>query len=276
VGGEATARCKTPCDLQLPKAESETRVTLRLDGYKDKARSVKPNRDAALEFALEKEPEPDPDKDPDVPPDKDVALNNGNGDGNGNGGNGLPDGPPIVRAGPAEHVKPILIHADAGLSRVGFGEELGSFSEPSIGLGGGYAVLKGSLTVFAGARFGYIPVPYSNGGNASLISLAATGEGRYRITPKIGVSLGLALGPTWFAGLKMGNPFTNDGTAATGPLGMFAARFALGVDYKLTPAIAVRVTPFAFTFSPAPKGMDEQEIDSINRMEFLVGVGYSL
>ncbi|MBI4508979.1 MAG: serine/threonine protein kinase [Deltaproteobacteria bacterium] len=55
VGGEATPRGKTPLELTLPRGTGETELSFRLDGYKEKKKSVGLGRDAALDVALEKE-----------------------------------------------------------------------------------------------------------------------------------------------------------------------------------------------------------------------------
>jgi serine/threonine-protein kinase len=55
VGEDTTSLGKTPVELKLAFAEGETKLTLKLDGYKPETKDVKLSRDAELEIALDKE-----------------------------------------------------------------------------------------------------------------------------------------------------------------------------------------------------------------------------
>ena len=55
VGDEASARGVTPMQLDLDKADGETAVTVRADGYKDASRPVKLSMDAQLDVAMVKD-----------------------------------------------------------------------------------------------------------------------------------------------------------------------------------------------------------------------------
>ena len=86
--------------------------------------------------------------------------------------------------------------------------------------------------------------------------------------------LDVGVGVLVFSGLdKQGNPFTMNGTAATGALSTFHTRVAVSADYAVTPNVVVTATPIAFAYSPAPSGFDPS-ISSLTTLSFLVGVGY--
>jgi hypothetical protein len=55
VGSEATSRGKTPIQLELARADGETTVTVRAEGFKEARRPVKLTMDAQLEIALAKD-----------------------------------------------------------------------------------------------------------------------------------------------------------------------------------------------------------------------------
>jgi hypothetical protein len=84
VGTEATARGKTPMDLSLPRGSGETKLTLKLVGFKDKAKPVKTDRDSNLDFELQADAKAavvppathhhGPKKNPKTGPDKDGVL----------------------------------------------------------------------------------------------------------------------------------------------------------------------------------------------------------
>jgi serine/threonine-protein kinase len=55
VGDDPASRGKTPLALELPRAEGETTVTVKAEGWKDAKRPVKLSMDAQLEIALVKD-----------------------------------------------------------------------------------------------------------------------------------------------------------------------------------------------------------------------------
>ena len=108
-----------------------------------------------------------------------------------------------------------------------------------------------------------------------MTTLLANAAATYSVAPKIGLRGDLGLGVLMFGGLKMGNPFTENGAAASGALGMFALRVAASADYALTPNIVATVTPLSVSYSPAKEGLRE-DVSSILRLEFMLGVGYRM
>jgi serine/threonine-protein kinase len=60
VADESAPRGKTPYDLTMPKADTETLLHFKMDGFVTKDKTVKASRDGEFEIALEKEaPKPD-------------------------------------------------------------------------------------------------------------------------------------------------------------------------------------------------------------------------
>jgi hypothetical protein len=179
-------------------------------------------------------------------------------------------------------VKPRVINARfvGGVSKISMGD-LPTGVKPAFALTGGFPVVtQGQLTVDAGASLGFTPVPYTNGmtggeESASMTTLLANAAATYAVAPKIGLRGDLGLGVLMFGGLKMGNPFTENGAAASGSLGMFALRVAASADYALTPNIVATVTPLSVSYSPAKEGLRE-DVSSILRLEFMLGVGYRM
>jgi hypothetical protein len=86
----------------------------------------------------------------------------------------------------------------------------------------------------------------------------------------------LGIGANVFGGISdMGNPFTQNGAATTGALGMLAVRVGVAADYMVTPNVLITVAPIAFTYSPAKDGL-RSDIKSLTRLDFMLGVGYRM
>ena len=56
---------------------------------------------------------------------------------------------------------------------------------------------------------------------------------------------------------------------------MFAVRVAASADYAFTPNVYGTVTPIAFSYSPAKAGLRD-DIKSLTRLDFMLGVGYRM
>lgn len=144
---------------------------------------------------------------------------------------------------------------------------------------GGYPLaINEKMQLEIGAAISFMPVPYTTMSNESgtggLIGLMANAAPTMELIPKLSARLDVGLGAQIFTGLqKEGNPFTNGGAAATGPLTVFHARAALSGDYAVTPNVVLTVTPFAFAYSPAPEGF-LANVSSLTTMSFMAGVGY--
>ena len=152
----------------------------------------------------------------------------------------------------------------------------------SFAVTAGYPVLsQDKLEVDAGVVFGFQPVPYKNSMTGAdktgqfitaLVDAAAT----YTVAPKIGLRGDLGVGILAFSGIsEMGNPFTEGGASTSGALTMFQFRVAASADYAITPNLIATVTPIAFSFAPAKTGLRE-DIKSITRLDFMLGVGYRM
>ena len=120
-----------------------------------------------------------------------------------------------------------------------------------------------SMTLMASAAHGMRVGAFVNAG------------GTYEVAPKISARAALGFGVTLLGGLQDGNPFTPAGSSASGTLAMPLVRAGLTGEYAITPNVAAAVTPINFSFSPPKDGMRD-DIDSVTRIEFMVGVGYRM
>lgn len=182
---------------------------------------------------------------------------------------------------PTPGLQPTMISAriDGGAARL----TAGDLDTPTLfaaALIGGYPLsLNDKLRIELGAAFSFAPVPYTTTmmgekGSGALIGLLANVAPSYMLIPKLSARLDVGVGALVFSGLETaGNPFTNGGAAATGPLSTFHARVAVSGDYAVTPNVVITATPIAFGYSPAPSGFTST-ISSLTTLSFLVGVGY--
>ncbi|MGE5185237.1 MAG: tetratricopeptide repeat protein [Acidobacteriota bacterium] len=151
--------------------------------------------------------------------------------------------------------------------------------QPAFAAFVGYPLaLAPRLELDLGPMVTFTPVPYgttSNGdGTASLFAVAADAGIAYTVIPKLAVRGDVGVGVQLMSGLeKDGNPFTTDGSAATGALSTFFTRIAASADYAVTQNLVVTATPIAFSYAPAPTGF-LSTISSLTTLSFLVGVGY--
>ena len=179
---------------------------------------------------------------------------------------------------PATGASMISLRADGGVGKL----KAGDLSTPVSFAGaivGGYPLsINDKLSLELGAAISFSPLGYTTSsnqdGNATLIVILANVAPSVTIMPKLSARLDVGAGVLVFACLgKEGNPFTMDGIAATGALSAFHARVAVSADYLVTPNVVLTATPFAFSYSPAPSGLNPT-ISSLTMMTFLVGVGY--
>jgi tetratricopeptide (TPR) repeat protein len=193
----------------------------------------------------------------------------GNGDGDGDGGAAADAGTP----------KLFSLRLGLGAGRFAAGD-LTTLQFATSLLGGYPLSINEKLRLELGAALTFLPVPYTTtgatpeSGTASLIGLAANVAPVFEIAPKIYLRADVGLGLQLFSGLtKMNNPFTEGGAPASGALSTFMLRMAVSGEYAVTPNIALTLTPFAFSYSPAPDGFDPS-ISSVTTISFLAGVGY--
>jgi hypothetical protein len=172
----------------------------------------------------------------------------------------------------------ISVRLTAGAAKLSAGT-LDTPMQPSVALFAGYPIaINRKLEVDVGPAFTFTPMPYgttsSGDGTASLFAVAADAGLAYTVIPRLAVRGDLGLGVQVMSGLeKPGNPFTTDGSPATGALSTFFARIAASAEYAVTQNILVTATPFAFAYAPAPTGF-LSSISSLTTLSFLVGVGY--
>ncbi|HEU4610631.1 MAG TPA: hypothetical protein VFS15_01085 [Kofleriaceae bacterium] len=179
-------------------------------------------------------------------------------------------------------VKPRVINARVvgGAGKIAMGD-LPTGIKPSFQLTGGYPIVtQGALSVDVGASLNFTPMPYENGmthasETATLTTALVNAAATYTVAPKIALRGDLGVGALFFTGLKMGNPFTNNGGGTSGALGMLAVRVAASADYAITPNIVATVTPISFAFSPAKEGLRD-DVSSILQIDFMLGVGYRM
>lgn len=198
----------------------------------------------------------------------------GLGGGGGDDGDDDDDDDDVASAAP----KVLAAHASFGGAKVG----AGSLDVPiqlAVSITAGYPIkLNDKLVLDAGAGFAFTPVPWSAptiDGTASMTGVFANLGATYEVAPKIAVRGELGGGMMFLGGLEMGNPFTVGGAPTTGALGMPLFRAGLTGEYAFTKNVAAAVTPIAFSISPAKEGMKD-EIGSLTRLEFTVGLGYRM
>ena len=154
--------------------------------------------------------------------------------------------------------------------------------EAAFGVIAGYPItINDKLRVEAGLALSMTPVQYTDQrlalkATASFSTILANAGVTYTVAPKIGVRGDLGLGALVVGGLDaMGNPFTQNGAAASGALTMAAVRIGVSADYEITPNLIATAMPFAFTYAPAKSGL-RSDISALTLINFMVGVGYRM
>src|SRR5690606_25386139 len=109
--------------------------------------------------------------------------------------------------------------------------------------------------------------------NSPMLGVLASVGAHYWALDKLAVGGEVGVGGMFLGGLGEGNVFLPLNSTADGLLAMFNLRAGVSVDYLVTDNIAVSVTPIAFSMSPAHSTF-RMGIDSLNRLEMTVGVGY--
>ncbi len=170
---------------------------------------------------------------------------------------------------------------EAGVGKVSAGD-LTMPIQATFDLFVGYPIaVSPKLTIDLGGNFTFTPVPYTNAGTGqkktgTFISALADVGATYAVASKIGVRVDVGAGVLTFGGISdPGNPFTEMGAGTSGTLAMFAVRAGLSLDYAVTPNVLVTLTPIAFSYSPAKSGLRD-DIKSLTRLDFMVGLGYRM
>jgi tetratricopeptide (TPR) repeat protein len=155
--------------------------------------------------------------------------------------------------------------------------------QATFSLFAGYPLmLDDKLEIDVGVAATFTPIPFTNimdpakKGTAQFITALADVGATYTVAPKIGVRVDAGIGALIFSGMgEAGNPFTTGGASTTGALTMLAVRAGVSADYAITPNVIATIAPIAFTYSPPKAGLRE-EIKSITRIDFMLGIGYRM
>lgn len=174
-------------------------------------------------------------------------------------------------------------------ARLNFGAtkvSAGMFRVPvqaTFALVGGYPIpVNRQMTIEAGVALTLTPVPYdrparpgvpASSNTALLTAVMANGAVSYEVAPKVGLRGDVGIGGLFFSNVSE-SQFTNN-AMTSGALSMFHLRFAVSGDYAFTRNLVGTLTPFAFTFSPPKKGLDDS-IKRITSIDFMLGIGYRM
>jgi hypothetical protein len=152
----------------------------------------------------------------------------------------------------------------------------GPVSTPPLGAIDLGAAYRPSALVQIHARAGLARLPYDDGGKGTawLGSLEVGGDLTQSVLPRLELIGSVGIGATTLAGLGMGNPYTvADG--AHSAITMLALRAAAGARIKLSPHVALRVTPFALSYSPRASGL-ASDISSVRTITTTIGLDVQL
>jgi hypothetical protein len=191
--------------------------------------------------------------------------------------------------GPAVYAQPSIVslRAAGGGAKLfipGVEESGGAGLTPVQGafaITAGYPIgVAPQLTVEVGANFNFMVIPQEVMGKteqATQIAFLPNAALTFGLTDKIGLRADLGAGILRFAGLKQDTPFTKgvEATEFKSSVTMFNLRIGASAEYAFTPNVVGVVTPLAFSFSPAGTGLNP-DIKSLQRIDFMVGIGYRL
>jgi hypothetical protein len=205
------------------------------------------------------------------PADKVVAVVPDPGDGEEDDG--------ITKQAPATVPRVISMRLTGGAARL----TAGDLPIPTLATGAlfaGYPIaVSDKMLIEVGAGFTYTRVPYVMAGaggqsrTASLVAVMANVGVVLEVVPKLSLRGELGAGGLFFLGASE-SPFT-DNQETTGALGMAHVRIGVSADYAITPNFIVTAAPFAFSYSPPKAGL-RSDIESLNEIDFMVGLGYRM
>jgi len=206
-----------------------------------------------------------------------VVAQSGNSDEGSDAGEEEPSTPTVMTP-----PKMLNLRFDGGAGKISAGSALNIPIQASFAVVAGYPVLvQDKLEIDAGIAASFTPLPYTNTmtmakSNATFITALADAGATYFVAPRIGLRADVGVGMLVFSGIsEAGNPFTDMGAPTSGALTMLAVRAAVSGDYLITNNVFATLTPLAFTYSPAKSGLRD-DIKSITRLDFMVGVGYRM
>jgi tetratricopeptide (TPR) repeat protein len=151
----------------------------------------------------------------------------------------------------------------------------------AFALTAGYPIgIAPQLTVEVGAHFNFMVIPQEvmqKTEQATQLAFLPNAALTLGVSDKIGIRADLGAGILRFAGLKADTPFTKgiETTEFKSSVTMFNLRLGLSAEYAFTPNVVGVVTPLAYSFSPRGTGLNE-DIDSLQRIDFMVGIGYRM
>jgi hypothetical protein len=143
----------------------------------------------------------------------------------------------------------------------------------------GYRFAPGRTLFEVGGAVSVVPISYRHAvtmdrSRSMLIGGAGRLEVSHPLSRRISVAGELLAGIVWWAGLGDGNPFTEDGVAASGPVPMASARLAIGLQVHLWPARLFAYVQPALTFhKPLDDGLG-RSISSVTTVDLPIGIGY--
>jgi len=185
----------------------------------------------------------------------------------------------ITKTSPDPNPRVISLRLLGGAARL----TAGTLPIPTLATGAlfaGYPIsVADKLVVEVGAAFTYTRVPFVMSGpsgaskTASLVAVMANIGAAYRVIPKLSARAEVGVGGLFFLGASE-SPFT-DNQETTGALGMAHVRVGISADYAVTPNLVITAAPFAFSYSPPKEGL-RSDIESLNEIDFMVGLGYRM
>lgn len=189
--------------------------------------------------------------------------------------------PPAVDTGPAvdtvvaSPARTIATIAEVGPAFYDIGE-VDVNLRLGVRVGAAFLIDAGPVTLDLGLTGELSAMPYDFGaeGTAALVSALANVGAAYFITKRLSVRGELGVGDQAFLGLGAGNPFS-EGAMETGALHMLSVRVAIGVEYWLTPGLAVVGSPVVYGYSLRNDEL-AADIRSIQKLSVLAGLAYAL
>jgi len=161
----------------------------------------------------------------------------------------------------------------AGVTKLGTGKLFVPI-QPAFMFSAGYPLALGSATFEFGGGVSFSPIQYDtmdDTKHASFIGVRATLGVTYMLRPSIGLRGDVGVGMARLGGLAEGNPFTDD--RHPGSFTMLSIRVGVAADYAVTSKVFATISPFAFTFSPAPARL---YMGSLKAIDIAIGVGYRM
>lgn len=186
----------------------------------------------------------------------------------------------VAQAGLVGRTAPWRIALELGPAFLSLGDGPSVPTQASFNISAIRTLGKEKVAFDVGMNVTYTPVPYASSTNglqstAAMVGILGDARARIEVMPNLDVRVGAGIGALWLSGLLDGNPFTDGGLMASGPLPMLDFRFGVGVDFRLKNDVVLTATPLALAYSPPNSGLDAS-ITSVMRFDILFGIGYAL